>query len=257
MNHPMRLFAMDWSNPLVWKHIHIYPELSPVISETWQAQKWLHEVDPNELPPIEGGQVHADILRVTSQETSESGLFCTIHSQQDQIPAQSLAQNILKIQATYGKGLKFSGLKSVTLNRSQITPPGFRVTQSYTAEVNVLEYIRCLISYASSFRPEVIHSLFPTVHLWHKSSFTSSLWETTLINGVEKARCKPCQDTAFRRKDNCRRHEKTVTHQDHLNAFRQRHTQQPEETSAQDKWITNPSSGNESPPDYPRHLDLI
>ncbi|THU81202.1 hypothetical protein K435DRAFT_565165, partial [Dendrothele bispora CBS 962.96] len=150
MNHPMRLFAMDWANPLVRKHIHIYPELSPIISETWQAQKWLHEVDPSELPPMwadwnsaqnrhrhfyvnelartktgefviilrwvmiamtsdrEGGQVHADILRVTVQETSESGLFCTIHSQHDRIPAQSLAQNILEIQATYGEGLKFS-----------------------------------------------------------------------------------------------------------------------------------------------------
>ncbi|THV05527.1 hypothetical protein K435DRAFT_892109 [Dendrothele bispora CBS 962.96] len=145
MNHPMRLFAMDWANPLVRKHIHIYPELSPIISETWQAQKWLHEVDPSELPPMwadwnsaqnrhrhfyvnelartqtgefviilrwviiamtsdrEGSQVHADILRVTVQETSGSGLFCTIHSQHDRIPAQSLAQNILEIQATYGE----------------------------------------------------------------------------------------------------------------------------------------------------------
>ncbi|KAK7433873.1 hypothetical protein VKT23_020498 [Stygiomarasmius scandens] len=149
MNHPRRLFAMDWSNPLVRKYMHIYPELSPIISETWQAEKWLHEVDLDELSPMWAdwnsvqnrhrhfyvkelartktdefviilrwisitttsdakGQVYADVLRVTTQETPDAGLFCIIHDQQDRIPAQSLAHNILEIKAAYQGGLTFS-----------------------------------------------------------------------------------------------------------------------------------------------------
>ncbi|KAL6299568.1 hypothetical protein BKA93DRAFT_742110 [Sparassis latifolia] len=52
MNHPARLFAMDWANPLVRPFICIYPELTDSISEFWQARKWLQEVQDNDLTPM-------------------------------------------------------------------------------------------------------------------------------------------------------------------------------------------------------------
>ncbi|THU95803.1 hypothetical protein K435DRAFT_819604 [Dendrothele bispora CBS 962.96] len=52
MNHPASLLALDWANPLVRKHIHVYPEVSPVVSETFHAAKWLEEVDLDELSPM-------------------------------------------------------------------------------------------------------------------------------------------------------------------------------------------------------------
>ncbi|KAF8972139.1 hypothetical protein BDZ97DRAFT_2015119 [Flammula alnicola] len=52
MNHPLDLLALDWANPLVREHIHIYPEVCDTISESWQAEKWLNEVNLDELSPM-------------------------------------------------------------------------------------------------------------------------------------------------------------------------------------------------------------
>ncbi|KAJ6576118.1 hypothetical protein DFH09DRAFT_1078466 [Mycena vulgaris] len=39
MNHPGKLLALDWANPLVRPFIHVYPEVSGPICESWQAEK--------------------------------------------------------------------------------------------------------------------------------------------------------------------------------------------------------------------------
>ncbi|TFK31456.1 hypothetical protein BDQ12DRAFT_701562 [Crucibulum laeve] len=52
MNHPLDLLALDWANPLVRKHIQVYPEVTSVIKEVWQADKWLKELDNNQLSPM-------------------------------------------------------------------------------------------------------------------------------------------------------------------------------------------------------------
>ncbi|KAJ3978627.1 hypothetical protein F5890DRAFT_1422451 [Lentinula detonsa] len=52
MNHLCKLFALDWSNPLVRPHLHLYPELSGPIKESWQAEKWTKEVDLDKLSPM-------------------------------------------------------------------------------------------------------------------------------------------------------------------------------------------------------------
>lgn len=68
MNHPAKLlslvsqilykieayshFPQDWGNPLVRDSIHVYPEVSGPVSESWQAGKWLQDVDPDELSPM-------------------------------------------------------------------------------------------------------------------------------------------------------------------------------------------------------------
>ncbi|KAK0447904.1 uncharacterized protein EV420DRAFT_1252490, partial [Desarmillaria tabescens] len=52
MNHPSQLFALDWSNPFVRKYIWPYPEIGGAICETWQAAKWLEEIELEELSPM-------------------------------------------------------------------------------------------------------------------------------------------------------------------------------------------------------------
>ncbi|KAJ3924864.1 MAG: hypothetical protein NXY57DRAFT_968859 [Lentinula lateritia] len=52
MNHPAKLFALDWANPLVRPHMQLYPEVSGPIRESWQAAKWTTEVDLDELSPM-------------------------------------------------------------------------------------------------------------------------------------------------------------------------------------------------------------
>ncbi|KAK0239811.1 hypothetical protein EDD85DRAFT_788038 [Armillaria nabsnona] len=46
------LFALDWSNPFVHRYIRPYPETGGTISETWQAAKWLEEIELDELSPM-------------------------------------------------------------------------------------------------------------------------------------------------------------------------------------------------------------
>ncbi|KAJ7861538.1 hypothetical protein B0H14DRAFT_3134513 [Mycena olivaceomarginata] len=52
MNHPAKLLALDWANPLVRPFIHIYPEVSGPIAEFWQADKWTSEIGLDELSPM-------------------------------------------------------------------------------------------------------------------------------------------------------------------------------------------------------------
>ncbi|KAJ3982098.1 hypothetical protein F5890DRAFT_1416419 [Lentinula detonsa] len=52
MNHPAKLFALDWSNPLIRPHMQLYPEVSGPIKESWQAAKWVTEVSLDELCPM-------------------------------------------------------------------------------------------------------------------------------------------------------------------------------------------------------------
>ncbi|KAJ7778812.1 hypothetical protein DFH07DRAFT_865489 [Mycena maculata] len=52
MNHPAKLLALDWANPLVRPFIHVYPEVSGPISEFWKAGKWVSEIDFDDLSPM-------------------------------------------------------------------------------------------------------------------------------------------------------------------------------------------------------------
>ncbi|KAJ6477665.1 hypothetical protein C8R45DRAFT_1101972 [Mycena sanguinolenta] len=52
MNHPNDLIRLDFANPLVWKHLHFYPEVTTTVSESWQAAKWVNEIKADELTPM-------------------------------------------------------------------------------------------------------------------------------------------------------------------------------------------------------------
>jgi hypothetical protein len=42
----------DFSNPLVREHLHFYPEITTTISESWQAEKWVKEVEDDDSSPM-------------------------------------------------------------------------------------------------------------------------------------------------------------------------------------------------------------
>ncbi|KAJ7495118.1 hypothetical protein FB451DRAFT_1335854 [Mycena latifolia] len=52
MNHPNDLIRLDFANPLVRKFLHVYPEISPTVSEFWQAAKYVEEIEDEELSPM-------------------------------------------------------------------------------------------------------------------------------------------------------------------------------------------------------------
>ncbi|KAF5374429.1 hypothetical protein D9615_009052 [Tricholomella constricta] len=52
MNHPAKLLALDWGNPLVRSSFRVYPEVEGPVKEFWQAEKWTREVDLDELSPM-------------------------------------------------------------------------------------------------------------------------------------------------------------------------------------------------------------
>ncbi|KAJ7832377.1 hypothetical protein B0H13DRAFT_2240461 [Mycena leptocephala] len=52
MNHPNDLIRLDFSNPLVREHLHFYPEITTTISESWQAGKYVNEIDDDDLSPM-------------------------------------------------------------------------------------------------------------------------------------------------------------------------------------------------------------
>ncbi|KAJ7083339.1 hypothetical protein B0H15DRAFT_785013 [Mycena belliarum] len=135
MNHPGKLLALDWANPLVRPFIHVYPEVSGPVSEFWQAQKWTSEISLDELSPMwadwgspssyrhfyvnelaqqadgtyvvpvrwitVNNVVHADVHNVACiREDPEGALFNIIAGHFRRIPAASLRSNYLDIRAT-------------------------------------------------------------------------------------------------------------------------------------------------------------
>ncbi|KAF5352908.1 hypothetical protein D9758_007948 [Tetrapyrgos nigripes] len=152
MTHPAKLIALDWSNPLVRKHIHVYPELSEVVSETWQAAKWVEEVGVEQLSPmwadwqsavnchrhfyvnevaqtVSGSyvfikrwvtvkkNVHVEVWEVDSRELESNQLQVTIKSNElHQLSACSLARNTLDIHCTYRNGIVFNDATPVLAN---------------------------------------------------------------------------------------------------------------------------------------------
>jgi len=46
------IILQDWSNPLVRGSIHVYPEITKTVSESWQAAKAVEEVDLDALSPM-------------------------------------------------------------------------------------------------------------------------------------------------------------------------------------------------------------
>ncbi|KAI0697348.1 hypothetical protein BC835DRAFT_1405669 [Cytidiella melzeri] len=51
-NHPAKLIALDFANPLVRPLLHIYPEVAGPVSEFWQGKKWVEELSYDELSPM-------------------------------------------------------------------------------------------------------------------------------------------------------------------------------------------------------------
>ncbi|KAJ7707163.1 hypothetical protein B0H16DRAFT_1824386 [Mycena metata] len=52
MNHPNDLLRLDFANPLVREHLHFYHEVTTTVSESWQAGKWLNEIETDDLSPM-------------------------------------------------------------------------------------------------------------------------------------------------------------------------------------------------------------
>ncbi|EDR05872.1 uncharacterized protein LACBIDRAFT_329329 [Laccaria bicolor S238N-H82] len=131
MNHPIDLLALDWANPLVRDFIHVYPEMTSTVSESWQAAKYLEEVSMDELSPMwadwehnphrhfyvgEIAQlcdnrfvipvrwilfkkvVHAEVYQATRNEV---GLFVLHDPQIFRVEANTLRYNLLDLQVQY------------------------------------------------------------------------------------------------------------------------------------------------------------
>ncbi|KAJ7664821.1 hypothetical protein B0H17DRAFT_1162742 [Mycena rosella] len=52
MNHPNDLIRLDFGNPLVREHLNFYPEVTTTVSESWQASKWVNEIESDNLTPM-------------------------------------------------------------------------------------------------------------------------------------------------------------------------------------------------------------
>jgi hypothetical protein len=44
--------SQDFSNPLVRDHLHFYPEITTTIFESWQAGKYVNEIEDDDLSPM-------------------------------------------------------------------------------------------------------------------------------------------------------------------------------------------------------------
>jgi hypothetical protein len=42
----------DFSNPLFREHLHFYPEITTTVSESWQAEKYVKEIEDDDLSPM-------------------------------------------------------------------------------------------------------------------------------------------------------------------------------------------------------------
>ncbi|KAJ7440424.1 hypothetical protein FB451DRAFT_1443354 [Mycena latifolia] len=129
MNHPNDLIRLDFANPLVRKFLHVYPEITPTVSEFWQAAKYVEEIEDEELSPMWADwevspyrhfyvrelaqrtnqdfvipvkwvvykhKVHAEAYAV-SQESS--GIFTIEDHALIRVPASDLRYNFLDLQA--------------------------------------------------------------------------------------------------------------------------------------------------------------
>ncbi|KAJ6473049.1 hypothetical protein C8R45DRAFT_1054844 [Mycena sanguinolenta] len=52
MNHPNDLIRLDFANPLVRTHLNFYPEVTTTVAESWQAAKWVSELEADDLTPM-------------------------------------------------------------------------------------------------------------------------------------------------------------------------------------------------------------
>ncbi|KAF8144015.1 hypothetical protein K438DRAFT_2103021 [Mycena galopus ATCC 62051] len=52
MNHPNDLIRLDFANPLVRAHLNFYPEITTTVAESWQAEKWVSEIEADDLTPM-------------------------------------------------------------------------------------------------------------------------------------------------------------------------------------------------------------
>ncbi|KAJ7135192.1 hypothetical protein C8R43DRAFT_894348, partial [Mycena crocata] len=129
MNHPNDLVRLDFANPLVRKHLNFYPEVTTSISESWQAAKFVNELDYDELSPMWADwnvashrhfyikelaqcsdktyciplkwiifekQVHAEAYLVTREE---SGIFTVEEHESMRVRATDLCYNLLDLRA--------------------------------------------------------------------------------------------------------------------------------------------------------------
>ncbi|KAJ7444523.1 hypothetical protein B0H11DRAFT_1746826 [Mycena galericulata] len=136
MNHPSKLLALDWANPLVRPFIHVYPEVSGPVSEFWKAGKWTSEIDIDDLCPMwadwqnksnshrhffikelaqlhdgtfvvplrwvtVANVVHADVQDVQFKKTSRGFFFDIQPATIRRIPGSTLQSNYLDLSATY------------------------------------------------------------------------------------------------------------------------------------------------------------
>ncbi|KAH6868945.1 hypothetical protein BKA70DRAFT_1491597 [Coprinopsis sp. MPI-PUGE-AT-0042] len=145
MNHPSKLFALDFSNPFVRKDMVFYPEidLSEPLAEFWQADKWTKEIPDEELSPMwcdlqkpvperkhfyvneitednEGnfvvpkrwvtrrGVVHAEAYLLSYSQ--EGQCFSLADPDLVYIPATKLSRNILDLKVDKSVHLRFSGV---------------------------------------------------------------------------------------------------------------------------------------------------
>ncbi|KAK7008238.1 hypothetical protein R3P38DRAFT_2948527 [Favolaschia claudopus] len=142
MNHPSKLLALDWANPLVRPFIHIYPEVSGPVEEFWQAAKWTAEIDLDQLSPMwadwddvsrrhkhfyikelaqeangsyvlpmrwvtVAGVVHADVHNVKFvRREAENAIFDIDTTTHRRIPAKLLQSNYLELDKSFA--IKFT-----------------------------------------------------------------------------------------------------------------------------------------------------
>ncbi|KAF9065612.1 hypothetical protein BDP27DRAFT_1424693 [Rhodocollybia butyracea] len=125
--------------------MQLYPEVSNIVSETWQASKWLDEADLDDLTPMwanwnstqdrhchyfikelastcdrnfvllqrwvaVNGVMHVDVLSIAASKMGDALTVttCNDDSMNPQVPVSQLACNILDLQISYPGGIYYS-----------------------------------------------------------------------------------------------------------------------------------------------------